>query len=56
MEERIRIHHGCEGGIEKSVPMITDWHYKACYERDFMMSLSDNNQADVIVPFNSTSR
>ena len=22
----IRIHHECEGGIEKSVPRITDWH------------------------------
>ena len=27
-----------------------------CYERDFMLSLSDNNQADVIEAFNSTSR
>ena len=27
----IRIHHECEGGIEKqSVPMTTDWHCKAC--------------------------
>ena len=25
-----------------------------CYERDFMLSLSDNNQADVIEAFNST--
>ena len=32
-EERkksIRIHHECEGGIEKSVPTITDLHHKAC--------------------------
>ena len=28
--ENIRIHQECEGGIEKSVPRITDWHYKAC--------------------------
>ena len=27
-----------------------------CYERDFMLSLSDNNQADVVEAFNSTSR
>ena len=25
------------------------------YERDFMLSLSDNNQADIIETFNSTS-
>ena len=27
-----------------------------CYERDFMTSLSNDNQADIIVAFNSTSR
>ena len=27
-----------------------------CYERDFMLSLSDNNQADIIEAFNSTCR
>ena len=27
-----------------------------CYERDFMFSLSDNNQTDIIKAFNSTSR
>ena len=26
----IRILHECEGGIEKSVPCITIWHYEAC--------------------------
>ena len=26
------------------------------YERDFMLSLSDNNQANIIEAFNSTSR
>ena len=26
------------------------------YERDFMMSLSDDNQADIIDAFNTTSR
>ena len=27
-----------------------------CYERDFMLSLSDNNKADVVEAINSTSR
>ena len=27
-----------------------------CYERDFMMSLSDDKQADIINAFNITSR
>ena len=27
-----------------------------CYERDFMISLSDNKQADIIDAFNTTSR
>ena len=27
-----------------------------CYERDFMLFLSDNNQTDIIEAFNSTSR
>ena len=27
-----------------------------CYERDFMMSLSDDEEADVIDAFNTTSR
>ena len=27
-----------------------------CYERDFMLYVSDNNQADVVETFNSTSR
>ena len=27
-----------------------------CYERDFMLSLSDNNQTDIIEAFNSISR
>ena len=26
----LRIHHGCEGGIEKSVPRLTDWHHEDC--------------------------
>ena len=27
-----------------------------CYEREFMMSLSDDKQADIIDAFNTTSR
>ena len=26
----IRIHHECEGGIEKSVPRINVWDHKVC--------------------------
>ena len=30
--------------------------FPLCYERDFMMSLSDDKQADIIDAFNITSR
>ena len=36
-------------------PLVADL-FLFCYERDFMLSLSDNNQSDVIEAFNSTSR
>ena len=36
-------------------PLIVDL-FLLCYERDFMMSLSDDTQAVVIEAFNSTSR
>ena len=36
-------------------PLVANM-YLFCYERDFMLSLSDNNQADVVKAFNSTSR
>ena len=36
-------------------PQVADL-FLFCYERDFMMSLSNDNQADVIDAFNSTSR
>ena len=36
-------------------PLVADL-FLFCFERDFMMSLSDDNQADVIDAFNSTSR
>ena len=37
------------------VPLIADL-FLFCYERDFMKSLSPENQADIIEAFNSTSR
>ena len=37
----------------KCAPLFADLF---CYERDFMLSLSDNNQTDTIEAFNSTSR
>ena len=36
-------------------PLVADL-FLFCYERDFMLSLSDNNQADIIEAFYSTSR
>ena len=36
-------------------PLVADL-FLFCYERDFMLSLSDNYQADVVEAFNSTSR
>ena len=36
-------------------PVVADL-YLFCYKRDFMMSLSDDKQADVIDAFNTTSR
>ena len=37
------------------VPLAVD-SFLFCYERDFMLSLSDNNQTDINEAFNSTSR
>ena len=45
-------------GIPKNTycpPLVADL-LLFCYERDFMFSLSDNNQADIIEALNSTSR
>ena len=39
----------------KCVPLVADL-FLFCYERDFMLSLSDDNQSEVIEAFNSTSR
>ena len=36
-------------------PLVADV-FLSCFERDFMMSLSDDEQADVIDAFNTTSR
>ena len=36
-------------------PPVADW-FLFWYEGDFMLSLSDNNQTDIIEAFNSTSR
>ena len=37
------------------VPLAADL-FLFCYERDFMLSLSEDNQSGVIKAFNSTSR
>ena len=45
-------------GIPKGTncaPLVADL-FLFCYERDFMLSLSDNNQTDNIEAYNSTSR
>ena len=36
-------------------PLVADL-FLFCYLRDFMLSLSDNNQPDVVEVFNTTSR
>ena len=36
-------------------PLVADL-FLLCYERDFMMSLSDDKQTDVVDAFNATSR
>ena len=36
-------------------PLVA-YSFLFCYQRDFMLFLSDNNQADVMDAFNSTSR
>ena len=36
-------------------PLVADL-FLFSYDRDFMLSLSDNNQADIIEALNSTSR
>ena len=36
-------------------PLVSDL-FLFCYERDFMLSFSDSNQADVVEAFNSTPK
>ena len=36
-------------------PLVADL-FLFCYEKDFMLSLSDNNQTEIIEAFNSISR
>ena len=36
-------------------PLVTAL-FMFCYEREFMMSLSDDKQADIMYAFNTTSR
>ena len=36
-------------------PLVADL-FLFCYKRDFMLSLSEDNQSDIIEAFNSTSR
>ena len=36
-------------------PLVADL-FLFCYERDFILSLSEDNQSDIIEAFNSTSR
>ena len=36
-------------------PLVADL-FLFCYERDFMLSLSENNQTDIIEAFNATLR
>ena len=36
-------------------PLVADM-FLFCYDRDFMLSLTDDNQSEIIEAFNSTSR
>ena len=46
---------GIPMGTNYCAPLVADL-FLFCYERDFMKSLSRENQADIIEAFNSTSR
>ena len=43
-------------GIPMGINSLVADLFLLCYERDFMISLSDDKQADVIDAFNTTSR
>ena len=51
---RSRVKHSTTEPL-RSHPLVADL-FLFCYERDFMLSLSDNNQTVIIEAFNSTSR
>ena len=38
----------------KCAPLVADLFLFICYERDFLTSLSDENQSDIIKAFNSS--
>ena len=40
--------------VTNCAPLVADL-FLFCYKRDLMLSLSDNNQTDIIEAFNSTS-
>ena len=42
--------------IDTNLALLVADLFLFCYERDFMMSLSDDKQAGVIDAFNTTSR
>ena len=57
----IRIHHECEGGMEKSVPRITDWYHKACRvmtigdrEGQIFLSHPHTNNGFFFLPLNTS--
>ena len=41
--------------VTNCAPLVADL-FLFCYERDFMLSLSEDNKSGVIEAFNSTSR
>ena len=43
------------GKVSNCAPLVADL-FLFCYKRDFMKSLSRENQADITEAFNSTSR
>ena len=46
----MRIYHECEGGIEKSVPRITDWHHEAC-----RVMTNGNPEGRIFLPHSHTN-
>ena len=60
-DKSIRIYHECEGGIEKPVPKITDWHQEACRVmtngdlegQNFLFHPHTNNRINSCSPLNT---